>query len=100
MCNSMDIYFVYINTRYQRNNQVLLYFYCRIWKLKDTDIEKMYNKSYIESQFIYSVGALGVIILIMSGIVLWRDWGRIVFVKGLISFIILYFTKNYIIKGY
>jgi hypothetical protein len=46
------------------------------------------------------VGALAFIIVVMSVIVLNEDWGRIAFIKGIICFVILYFTKNYIIAGY
>lgn len=72
----------------------------RLKKLSNDSLEKMSNRRYIDNDFIFGVASLGAIIGVMSVIVLAQDWGLVVLLKGIVSFTVVYFTREQINKGF
>lgn len=72
----------------------------RLKNLNNDSLEKMSNRRYIDNDFIFGVASLGAIIGVMSAIILVQDWGLVVLLKGVVSFTVVYFTREHINKGF
>lgn len=58
----------------------------------------MSNRKYIDKDFILGVVFLGAIVTAISAILIFQDWGAVVFMKGVVSFTVIYFTRDQINK--